>query len=69
MSAEIRVAGVNANASSSSPAAIEIATRDWLETQAKVAGYWRDLLIDSNGDLDLIEALDVHEMFLRSAAG
>lgn len=49
-------------------AATEIAVRDWLETQARIASYWRDLLVDRNCDLDLIEALDVHEHFLRMAA-
>lgn len=49
-------------------AATEIAARDWLETQARIAGYWRDLLVDRNGDLALIEALDEHESFLRMAA-
>jgi len=48
--------------------ATEIAVRDWLETQARIASYWRDLLVDRNGDLDLIEALDAHERFLRMAA-
>lgn len=49
-------------------AATEIAVRDWLETQARITSYWRDLLVDSNGDFDLIEALDAHESFLRTAA-
>lgn len=49
-------------------AATEIAVRDWLETQARITSYWRDLLVDRNGDLDLIEALDEHESFLRMAA-
>lgn len=49
-------------------AATEIAVRDWLETQARIASYWRDLLVDRNGDLDLIEALDAHERFLRASA-
>lgn len=48
--------------------ATEIAVKDWLETQARIASYWRDLLVDRNGDLDLIEALDAHESFLRTAA-
>jgi hypothetical protein len=47
----------------------ELAVRDWLETQARIVSYWRDLLVDRNGDLDLIEALDAHEVFLRSATG
>lgn len=49
-------------------AATEIAVRDWLETQARIASYWRELLVDRNGDLDLIEALDAHERFLRASA-
>lgn len=49
-------------------ASTELAVRDWLDTQARIVSYWRDLLVDRNGDLDLIEALDAHEMFLRSAA-
>lgn len=68
MSAEIRIAGMNAKAAPPSFVAVELATRDWLETQARIAAYWRDLLVDSNGDLALIEALDAHEAFLRAAA-
>lgn len=49
-------------------AATEIAVRDWLDTQARITSYWRDLLVDRNGDLALIEALDAHESFLRIAA-
>ncbi len=70
MVSDIRIGGhVVADASARTSGAVECAVRDWLETQARVAGYWRDLLVDRNGSLDLIEALDAHEAFLRSAAG
>jgi hypothetical protein len=39
------------------------------ESGSRIASYWRDLLVDRNGDLELIEALYVHEIFLRAAAG
>ncbi|OLF81398.1 hypothetical protein AWH62_01625 [Maricaulis sp. W15] len=44
------------------------AVRDWLETQARVTGYWRDVLLSSGGSLALIEALDDHARFLEAAA-
>lgn len=44
------------------------AVRDWLETQARVTGYWRDLLVASGGDDALIAALDDHASFLDAAA-
>ncbi|MHA6287491.1 hypothetical protein [Maricaulis sp. CAU 1757] len=46
----------------------QAAVRDWLETQARVTGYWRDVLVSAGGDAALIEALDNHAVFLRSAA-
>ena len=54
-----------------SPAAADharIAVSDWLETQARVIGYWRDLLVSSGGNLALIEALDDHARFPAAAA-
>lgn len=68
MSDPFQLNRVSAIADKRAQIATEIAVRDWLETQARVASYWRDLLVDRNGDIDLIEALDAHEMFLRSAA-
>lgn len=68
MSGQTRINGISAAADSRAQIATEIAVRDWLETQARIAGYWRDLLVDRNGDLDLIEALDAHELFLRAVA-
>ena len=46
----------------------QAAVRDWLETQARVTGYWRDVLVSAGGDAALIEALDDHAVFLRTAA-
>lgn len=65
MASEIRMSGLPRK---SEGVAANIAVRDWLETQARITAYWRDVLVDQNGDLDLIEALDAHEIFLRSAA-
>lgn len=45
----------------------DMAARDWLETQSRVVGFWRDLLIERGGDGQLIEALDCHAAFLRAA--
>lgn len=45
-----------------------MAVRDWLETQARVTGYWRDLLLEAGDDAGLVEALDEHVRFLRAAA-
>jgi len=45
-----------------------LAVRDWLETQARVTGYWRDVLLEAGGNLALIEALDDHARFLQAAA-
>ena len=45
-----------------------LAVRDWLETQARVTGYWRDVLVEAGGNLALIEALDDHARFLQAAA-
>lgn len=64
MAAEIRIGGV---AVGHEAVAANIAVRDWLETQARVAAYWRDILVDHNGDLALIEALDAHEQFLMDS--
>lgn len=64
MSAEIRIGGVSLERKS---AAANMAVRDWLETQARVAAFWRDVLVDRNGDLGLIEALDAHERFLTNS--
>ncbi|MEE2525499.1 hypothetical protein V0U79_03915 [Hyphobacterium sp. HN65] len=66
MAREIRIGGVPTDSAAN---AANIAVRDWLETQARIAAYWRDILVDQNGDLDLIEALDAHALFLRSATG
>ena len=46
----------------------EQAVRDWLETQSRVTAYWRDLLLSSDADPDLIEALEEHAAFLAGAA-
>ena len=46
----------------------QMAVRDWLETQSRVTGYWRDLLISGGGNEDLIAALDEHASFLAAAA-
>jgi hypothetical protein len=48
-------------------AAATFAARDWLETQARVVAYWRDLLVESGGDPDLVAALDAHAEFLAEA--
>lgn len=44
------------------------AVRDWLETQARVTSYWRDLLVSAGGDDALIAVLDDHASFLGAAA-
>jgi len=44
------------------------AVRDWLETQAHILAYWREVLVSSNEDADLIEVLDAHARFLEQAA-
>jgi len=46
----------------------DLAVRDWLETQARITGYWRDLLVSSGGDDALIAVLDDHAAFLDAAA-
>ncbi|WP_417498229.1 hypothetical protein [Maricaulis sp.] len=46
----------------------DLAVRDWLETQARVTSYWRDLLVSSGGDDALIAVLDDHALFLDAAA-
>ncbi|WP_417482331.1 hypothetical protein [Maricaulis sp.] len=46
----------------------DLAVRDWLETQARITGYWRDLLVSSGGDDALIAVLDDHALFLDAAA-
>lgn len=50
-------------------AGAEAAARDWLETQARVAGFWRDMVADADGDLSLVRALEAHCEFLREACG
>lgn len=45
-----------------------MAVRDWLETQSRVTGYWRDVLIETGGSDDLIALLDRHASFLAAAA-
>ena len=47
--------------------ATRIAVRDWLETQAKVTQYWRELLVASGECEDLIQTLDQHAAFLQDA--
>jgi hypothetical protein len=64
MGADIRIGGISLDTRT---AAVNSAARDWLETQARVAAYWRDVLVDRNGDLGLIEALDTHYAFLLAA--
>ena len=64
MAAEIRIAGIPAD---SSALAANLAVRDWLESQARVADYWRDVLVDQNGDLELIEALEAHSTLILRA--
>ena len=44
------------------------AVRDWLETQARVTGYWRDVLLSSGGSEELIAVLDHHADVLAAAA-
>lgn len=48
--------------------AADRAVRDWLETQSRVVTWWRDLLVESGGDPDLVAALDDHAAFLRGAS-
>jgi hypothetical protein len=45
-----------------------LAARDWLETQARVVEYWRDLLVAAGDDDELVEALDEHAAFLNGVA-
>lgn len=49
------------------PAAVVVtaAVRDWLETQARVVEYWRDLLADTGAEADVVAALDAHAAFLN----
>lgn len=49
-------------------AGVEWAARDWLETQARVAAFWRDMVADADGDLTLVRALEAHREFLLGAA-
>lgn len=44
------------------------AVREWLETQARITGYWRDTLVSTGGDDALIAVLDDHASFLDAAA-
>jgi hypothetical protein len=46
-------------------AAASAAVRDWLETQARVVEYWRDLLADSGAAEEMVAALDAHAAFLN----
>lgn len=46
----------------------QMAVRDWLETQARVTGYWRDVLLSSGGSEELIAMLDHHADVLAAAA-
>jgi len=46
----------------------QIAVQDWLETQSRVTGYWRDLLVSSGGSEALIAMLDHHADVLATAA-
>lgn len=46
-------------------AATAAAAREWLETQARVVEYWRDLLADAGATDELVEALEVHAAFLN----
>lgn len=48
--------------------AADRAVRDWLETQSRVVTWWRDLLVESGGDPDLVAALDDHAAFLRGVS-
>jgi hypothetical protein len=49
-------------------AAASLAARDWLETQARVVEYWRDLLVAAGETGDLVAALDEHAAFLNGVA-
>jgi hypothetical protein len=44
------------------------AVRDWLETQARVVEYWRDLLADTGAGEEIVAALDAHAAFLNGVA-
>ena len=44
------------------------AVREWLDTQARVVTWWRDLLVESGGAPDLVATLDDHAAFLRGAS-
>ena len=55
-------------AASPHPAQVDGAVRDWLETQAHIVGYWREVLVSADGDAGLIAALDDHASFLEAAA-
>lgn len=46
----------------------QLAVRDWLETQSRVTGYFRDLLVSSGGSEELIALLDHHAEVLAAAA-
>ncbi|MCG8442660.1 MAG: hypothetical protein MI723_12720 [Caulobacterales bacterium] len=48
--------------------AVERAAAEWLETQARVIGFWRDLVVSADGDRALVAALDAHAGFLEDAA-
>lgn len=44
------------------------AVQDWLETQSRITCYWRDVLVSSGENEDLIAVLDHHAAVLRAAA-
>ena len=50
------------------PGHVDGVVRDWLETQAHIVGYWREVLVSADGDASLIAALDDHASFLQAAA-
>lgn len=45
-----------------------LAVRDWLETQSRIIGYWRDVLVSAGECDDLVEILDDHAQVLLMAA-
>ena len=44
------------------------AVQDWLETQSRITCYWRDVLVSSGENEDLVALLDHHASVLRAAA-
>ncbi len=43
------------------------AVRDWLETQAQILAYWREVLVSANESEGMIQLLDDHARFLQQA--